>query len=463
MLTSVVDFDRAEALAGRLAAIPGNRQVYGADHARTADAIRAFRGALCAYFDESPDKRAFRLGVRNGRLTHEGIPLGKGNTVARLAAELERRNCAGIGFSPDARQEAIRKLSDWLVSDDRAGTFPTIKGIDLLFDEDAVKSEVPVEEESDLEPQLQPFKMPVRIFRTASGVLQRVLYQTSRMQRPDFEEVAQVSRWTAEEAIRQGTQLLAPVQLLKTDSYTYQHSVNVLFLATVLLGPLASGIEELARWARAALLHDIGKARVSPELLHKRTPLNEDEFAILRRHPEFGAQALLECGETDPLAIEVAYCHHMRDDGHGYPPQRPGLAPGPVCNVIQVADMFEALTSRRPDKAAQPVSEAVRIIHQTPGMQSKSAAIRLLIDRMTETPPGAEVRLASGARGVVVRTGIGARQTIQVLLLHDPAGRAYREPRLVDLEAKKSPTDDDDSRIVEVRLKPERYTVKGTP
>ena len=85
--------------------------------------------------------------------------------------------------------------------------------------------------------------------------------------------------------------------------------------------------------------------------------ITEEEFAVMRRHPELGAQLLASYPELDPIDIEVAYCHHMRDENLGYPNPAFPVKPGPVTAVVQVADMFEALTAHHDGYAVAPVNE----------------------------------------------------------------------------------------------------------
>ena len=189
----------------------------------------------------------------------------------------------------------------------------------------------------------------------------------------DFKGAREIAQRAASAAFADDTGLVAPTQVIQADPYTFNHSVNVFLISTTLLQPFAASEEELARWAQAALLHDVGKSLVPKEVLYKKGSLTDEEFAIIQCHPEWGAEILQEQGGADPVAIHVAYCHHMRDGGLGYPKTEMPIDPGPVSNAVQVADVFEALTSERPYHKGHSVAETVDIIMGTPGMESKRA------------------------------------------------------------------------------------------
>ena len=163
----------------------------------------------------------------------------------------------------------------------------------------------------------------------------------------------------------------------------------------------------------------------------------------LRAEQRDGVQVLIECGELDPLVLETAYCHHMRDDGSGYPAANPPIEPGPITRVIAVADMFEAIVSERPYKKARPVAEAIRIIRETPGLKKSQQAIHLLEKTIAETPAGAEVELATGERGLVLGT-----DPTEVLICWDEHGRPIDDPQKRKL--------DDKTAVVKVGLHAEK-------
>ncbi|HQR18019.1 MAG TPA: HD domain-containing protein, partial [Gemmatimonadales bacterium] len=134
------------------------------------------------------------------------------------------------------------------------------------------------------------------------------------------------------------------------DEYTFTHSVNVCIFSVALGKKLGLGKLQLYDLGLAALLHDIGKARISLDILNKTSGLDEQEWHIMTRHPWFGTLTLFSSRryeETPYRAILVAHEHHMKTDLTGYPkPIRPRQL-GLYSRLVAVADGFDAATTRR--------------------------------------------------------------------------------------------------------------------
>lgn len=430
MVRTVVEFERVEHLLQGLAVAFYNRHLYGAEHTRARKPMLQLIQALQTHLEER-ELEQLSIGVRRGRLEFEGVPLQGGSNLIQMAARLEQRQIGGIGITPAIREGSLAQFLDWLRDEDapRDGSFLGIELLERQEDyqdpDEAVWMAEPVEWDE--------FRMPLRVYQGAADVLERAHRNVNSGKSLDLHEIDELTHWTAEQVMRHGTRMLSPLQLLQQDSYTWQHSVNVYLIASTLLRPLAKDQNELARFARSALLHDIGKSLIPESILHKKGRLTEAEFTIVRRHPELGAQLLANYRDIDAVDVEVAYCHHMRDNGLGYPvPQFP-FKPGPVTNVVQVSDMFEALTAHRPYKESLTVEQAVDAIQRTPGMESKQAAMWLLMSHLTVSPPGSEVILASGERGVVLTTRPEDPARPMIMLMTDREGRVLSEPIAIDL------------------------------
>jgi HD-GYP domain-containing protein (c-di-GMP phosphodiesterase class II) len=124
--------------------------------------------------------------------------------------------------------------------------------------------------------------------------------------------------------------------------------------------------EELIQLRRGALLHDIGKMGVPDRILHKKGPLNADEWEIMRKHPEYAYQMLTPISYLRK-AIDIPYCHHERWDGAGYPRGLKGeLIPLPA-RIFAVVDVWDALTSNRPYRDALTDRKALEYIRLQSG------------------------------------------------------------------------------------------------
>ncbi len=185
------------------------------------------------------------------------------------------------------------------------------------------------------------------------------------------------------------------------DSYTVGHSVRVSTLALTVGRELGWPEALLPELATAGLLHDIGKARVPDEILYKPGRLSPEELKIAEMHAAIGAQILLASGDASPLVVAGAWGHHVRQDGGGYPQTPDWVWRSPVAAIIQVCDVFEALTAARPYKPPMSPRRAFEII-----LKDLTAfdpvAVSALVRSIGMYPVGSEVILSDGQRGFVV-------------------------------------------------------------
>jgi HD-GYP domain-containing protein (c-di-GMP phosphodiesterase class II) len=440
-----LDLELAEDLTRKLAAAVTARRIYAPGHSRAEGALRDLLGRLRLVFEGGT--ATFRLTITGGVLTHEGVPLGGVSQLARL---FEERRLGGVAFEAGVIDPEVAALVDWCAQR-RAGAPPRLQHIELL-EPGAGESlhDGKQEKRKRLAENIPEFALPREVLATASRVVGQLMDDARGGRGLDLGEITGLTRMASEAAHSDGLNLFAATQMRPDDPSAFDHSINVFLLATTLLKPCVDDRRQLEKLSQAALLHDVGKSLLSLDLLEKKGELTEEEFSHMKRHPEFGARILAKMPRIDPVAIEVAYCHHMRDDGLGYPiPQMP-IKIGPVTHLVQVGDMFETVSEERSAKQGLSTHQAVNAILQTPGMGSRKSAMRLLLRHLTASPPGSEVALSSGERAVVVEARPEAPDHPRVRVIRDADGKLLEEPYEVDLrEAAR-----DEQPITEVYLKP---------
>ena len=178
--------------------------------------------------------------------------------------------------------------------------------------------------------------------------------------------------------------------------WTYQHSDRASMIAASLADTLGAGAAEVTDLRRAALLHDIGKLAISNRILDKASGLSTAEVAVVREHPLVTAQILERVPGFGRLA-PLASAHHERLDGSGYPRGLTADALDMPMRVLAVADVYEAVTSARPYRAALSSHAALAILHAEAPARLDATAVdaldELLVQRGT---------LYDGARAVTV-------------------------------------------------------------
>jgi HD-GYP domain-containing protein (c-di-GMP phosphodiesterase class II) len=191
--------------------------------------------------------------------------------------------------------------------------------------------------------------------------------------------------------------LQASVKLLEgavdmRDRYTGRHSEAVAVLVRKVAERLGVYGEKLRVLELAARMHDLGKLCVPDAILYKPGPLDEEEWAVMRRHPELGADMIATVSGLEPLAPFVR-SHHERWDGCGYPD---GLEEDEIPfggRVIAACDAFEAMISDRPYRAALSVDEALGELASGAGSQFDPRVVRALW-RESAPWPGAPIGVA---------------------------------------------------------------------
>lgn len=180
----------------------------------------------------------------------------------------------------------------------------------------------------------------------------------------------------------QSAAVLKLVEIENHDQYTMAHSVNV----SVLAGALARsiGINEAAVETAviSALLHDIGKKEIPSSILLKNGPLSDDERRVVLNHPAAGAKLLIERDDIPLLASVVAFEHHRRLDKRGYPEPASATTPGVVSQIVQIADIYDALRSNRPYRRGMTVNQVLEIMSNDAGRAYDQALFEIFVDRV---------------------------------------------------------------------------------
>lgn len=217
------------------------------------------------------------------------------------------------------------------------------------------------------------------------------------------------------------------------DSYTFGHCVNVCVLSILTGNKLQLNQLEIRDLAVGAILHDIGKTKVPKEILLKPGPLSEKEFDLVRKHTAHGFEILRQNGDLSILVAHIAYQHHERLQGQGYPR---GLKDSQIhryAQIVSVADSFDAMTSERVYRGAIPPVEATAALREMSGEFFAPEAVEALISTIAIYPIGSWVRLTSGYIGVVVDVNNKHPERPVVRLLFNPKGERISTLTEVDL------------------------------
>ncbi|MDQ1340063.1 MAG: hypothetical protein QG567_1220 [Campylobacterota bacterium] len=146
------------------------------------------------------------------------------------------------------------------------------------------------------------------------------------------------------------------------DYYTFTHSVDVSVYALGIGKELKMNPKTLNLLAEGAILHDIGKSKIDIKIVNKPGRLVDEEFKIMKQHPQFSYDILHELGLRNPSILTAARDHHEKLNGKGYPNGISGEQISSFARIIAIADIFNALTTRRSYKPALSSFEALKIM-----------------------------------------------------------------------------------------------------
>jgi hypothetical protein len=175
------------------------------------------------------------------------------------------------------------------------------------------------------------------------------------------------------------------------DLYTGGHTERVATIAVALASKLAFSDAELEAIEIGALLHDIGKIGIPESILHKPAPLDDEEWAVMKRHPLM-SDSILSTVELHPFVRQAARWSHERIDGAGYPDGLAGEEIPLPARIVFVADAFDAITTDRPYREAQGLGSALAEIRQHGGTQFCPLVVSALERVAVETPEALTVQ-----------------------------------------------------------------------
>lgn len=225
--------------------------------------------------------------------------------------------------------------------------------------------------------------------------------------------------------------LLSVVRLKTHDDYTYLHSVAVCALMISLARQLNLDEHQVRRAGTCGLLHDVGKAGISLDILNKPGKLTEQEFEIMKAHPVIGETLLRKSGGDADL-LDVVRHHHEKMNGMGYPDGLKGQAISLLSRMAAVCDVYDAITSNRPYKEGWNPATAMHQMASWEGHFDRKI-LYAFVKAVGIYPVGSVVRLASGRVAVVAEPGAESLLKPKVCVFFSLVTNQSLAPQMLDL------------------------------
>lgn len=221
--------------------------------------------------------------------------------------------------------------------------------------------------------------------------------------------------------------------LRASDGYAYSHAINCSMLAAAFGRHLGLPSELLIDLAGGGLLLDIGKTRLSPDLLTRPSALTPPEMARMREHVLHGAEVLETSGEHPPEVVEMVRTHHERWDGAGYPRGAAGMGIPLYGRIAAIVDAFDAMTSPRPWAGPRSRHLALQEIYAERDGAFQGELVEQFIACLGVFPTGSLVELGNGQVGVVMTQNPSRRLRPRIMLLTGPDKQLLPQFQPLDL------------------------------
>jgi putative nucleotidyltransferase with HDIG domain len=217
--------------------------------------------------------------------------------------------------------------------------------------------------------------------------------------------------------LRNSDALLWMSKIRNQDEYTAEHCLNVCILAIAFGRHLGMSEGDLEKIGMCGLLHDVGKMRIQPEILNKPASLNDKERDIMRAHATHGRNLLMASPGIPNSTIDVAYSHHEKVDGTGYPRGLNAAGISELAKIIAIVDAYDAMTATRCYSPSIPSTEALKIIFKDRGTHFDDRLALEFIKSVGLYPPGTIVELVNGLVAIVFETNTKYRHLPKIIVV----------------------------------------------
>ncbi len=267
----------------------------------------------------------------------------------------------------------------------------------------------------------------------AVATAKRVMDQVKLGRKVDAGEAKRIANTLIDELCRSHGTLVNFIDMRTKADYLFSHSVNVCILST--LTGISLGYDELRLrdLGVGALLHDVGKLMVPPEILNKADRLTIAERDEVRRHAEYGFDILRKNPDVSLMSAHCAFQHHERYDGSGYPRSLANSEIHQFAQIVALADVYDALTSDVAYRQAVPVYEALAIITKAAGTYFDPKLVEHFAGNIAPYPIGSVVRLSNNHIGVVVDMSYESKTKPVVRVIADEQKRRMNKIVEIDL------------------------------
>lgn len=217
----------------------------------------------------------------------------------------------------------------------------------------------------------------------------------------DIEECQNIAKMIVEEILEKKSVSFDLTDLRTFDEYTYAHSVNVAIFSCVIGMGMGLAENDIEMLVTAAILHDLGKLLIRAEILNKPGRLTQEEYQIMKSHAFRSYEMIKDRWDLSAHIKTAVLYHHENEDGSGYPDGIEGNKLHIFAKIIHVADVYDALISKRPYKEPYSPHEATEYLMGGCGILFNKEVVETLLRYVPLYPKGTQVILSDGRIGII--------------------------------------------------------------
>lgn len=219
----------------------------------------------------------------------------------------------------------------------------------------------------------------------------------------------------------------------RNGDYNILHQVNTMVYALKIGRGLSFNEKRLHELALSALLHDIGMFLIPENITGKDAKLTTDDLNAVKQHPIIGKK-ILETFKAHPWTAEVAYHHHERENGQGYPQGLLGDQISEYAKIVGIVDGYESMTHNRPYRKALKQAFSAKELIKSKNMLFSPPIVKVFLKEISLYPLGSFVRLNNKAIGQVIGTDRARPLRPDVKIFFDGEGNRVNEPTILRLD-----------------------------
>lgn len=395
----------------------------------------------------------FSLGDLKLKMDMEGFV-----SYTSVVDTLKRLEIGGISFPPSCTDKDLKILIYAIVQTDlnAPDPFTLVTGKLKAAGFDHIEIEKYEEKRERVDELIQDRKAMAKstYFKTMTAVTE-VMNNVKLGQAINVKRSKRVVQGMVDMLLDDESTLLGLTTLRNHDEYTHNHSVNVCILALTMGQRLGYSKKRLTELGISALFHDMGKARISNDILNKPTEFTVEEWRIMREHPALGVKDIIKLKGINEMTARMAsgiFEHHMNYDRSGYPKIEGPWDVTVMGRIVGIVDCYDALTSSRVyNRVPYSPEKALKFMLNKSGRAFDPILLKIFVNSIGIFPIGTLVLLDNNQLGVVVEANPhpekGQRPKVKVIM--DMMGRE-QEDEVVDLAETDETTGDYRYNIIKI-------------